>query len=72
MLHRDLNSENIYIDSEGEVKLGDLGVSVYLTKEQRLRETRAQTLPNWYSPEIIRGQPYSKEIDIWALGITAY
>ena len=33
VLHRDLNSENVYLDSEGGIKLGDLGVSVYLTKE---------------------------------------
>ena len=72
LLHRGLNSENIYLDFNGEIKLGDLGVSVHLTKEQRLRETRLQTVPNWYSPEIIKGCPYSKEIDVWALGITAY
>ena len=37
-----------------------------------MRETRAQTLPSWYSPEIIKGQAYSQEVDVWALGITAY
>lgn len=31
VLHRDLNSENIYLSTDGKIKLGDLGVSVHLT-----------------------------------------
>ena len=71
ILHRDIKSDNVFIKSDGGVKLADLGLSVFLTQEERTRTTKCGTI-NWMSPELIDGQPYSKSVDIWAVGITAY
>ena len=40
ILHRDIKSDNIFCNSEGEIKVADLGVSVCLTKDQAYRKTK--------------------------------
>ena len=71
MLHRDIKSDNVFLTNEGDVKLADLGFSVFLSEEKQARETRCGTL-GWMAPELICGQPYAKSVDIWSLGILAY
>ena len=38
-IHRDIKSENIFIDALGNVKIGDFGSSAILTQEKYLRTT---------------------------------
>ena len=71
ILHRDIRSDNVLVKFTGEIKLADMGFSVYLTKEKAKRESKKGT-PSWMAPEIVQGQPYSKEVDIWSLGVFAY
>ena len=47
--------------------MADLGLAVFLTENQNWRKTRSGT-PNWFSPEIVNGVIYSKEVDVWAFG----
>lgn len=69
-IHRDMKSENIFLDLEGNVKIGDFGNSVQLTKENDLRSTMAGS-PFWLCPEIISQNLYGTPSDIWSLGIIA-
>ena len=68
VLHRDIKSENILSSSDGEIKIADLGFSKPVSPE---RKTRAGTVP-FYSPELVKGIRYSKEVDVWAFGCFAY
>ena len=68
IIHRDLKSDNILISESGEVKLGDLGASAFLTRSKRRRHTVVGT-PDWMAPEQKTGQSYGNKVDIWALGI---
>ena len=61
----------MFLTEEGEVKLADLGFSVFLSEEKNMRTTQCGTI-SWMSPELISGSPYAKSVDIWALGILAY
>ncbi|EAY12049.1 AGC family protein kinase [Trichomonas vaginalis G3] len=70
IIYRDLKPENILLDEEGHVKLTDFGLSKDLNAT-----SGAQTFCGTYeyiAPEIAQHQPYSYEVDWWAIGILAY
>jgi serine/threonine protein kinase len=66
-IHRDLKSDNIFLDRGGKVKIGDLGfaTSIDLLKD---RDEDLVGSPFWMAPEVIRSQKYSTLSDIWSLG----
>ncbi|KAJ3812834.1 kinase-like domain-containing protein [Lentinula aff. lateritia] len=67
VLHRDIKPSNILLNSEGEVKLCDFGVSGEL--ENNVAKTFVGTSV-YMSPERIQGSDYSVKSDVWSLGIT--
>jgi len=67
-IHRDIKSDNVLIGSTGEIKLADFGYAVQLSAEAEKRQTVCGS-PYWMAPEVILGQQYGKEVDIWSLGI---
>lgn len=67
-IHRDIKSDNILIGRNSEVKIADFGYAVQLTNEGEKRTTMAGS-PYWMAPEIIEGEEYGKEVDLWSLGI---
>jgi NIMA (never in mitosis gene a)-related kinase len=70
ILHRDLKSANVFMESDGVVKLGDLNVSKIAQKDGMLM-TQTGT-PYYASPEVWRDQPYDNKSDIWSLGCVVY
>ena len=58
------------IDSEGHVKLADMGYAVQLTEEKNRRNTLVGT-PYWIAPEILKEEKYDEKIDIWSFGVIA-
>merc|ERR1712070_845056 len=69
-LHRDIKSDNVLVDFNGDVKLADFGFAIGLTQEQDKRRSVVGT-PYWMAPELIRGLPYDDKVDVWSTGITA-
>ena len=68
ILHRDLKTQNIFVTSKKLVKIGDFGISKWLSHTLDLATTAIGT-PHYLSPEICRRQPYSHKSDMWSLGI---
>ena len=71
VLHRDIKSDNVLCRPDGQIKIADMGFSVFLTEQQDYRMTKKGT-PSWISPEMCQGVAYSKEVDVWAFGCFAF
>ena len=70
IVHRDLKPGNVFRD-EGIVKLGDYGLSKFISCSRRSGQTESIGTVHYMAPEIANGR-YGKEIDIYALGIVLY
>jgi hypothetical protein len=70
IVHRDLKPGNIFIES-GLVKVGDYGLSKFISGSQRSAQTQSVGTVHYMAPEIASGN-YGKQIDIYAAGIILY
>jgi eukaryotic-like serine/threonine-protein kinase len=70
IVHRDLKPGNIFND-EGQVKIGDYGLSKFISASRRSGQTESVGTVHYMAPEIANGR-YGKEIDIYALGVILY
>jgi serine/threonine protein kinase len=70
IVHRDLKPANIFED-EGIVKIGDYGLSKYISCSRRGGQTESVGTFHYMAPEIGKGE-YGKEIDIYAMGVMLY
>jgi hypothetical protein len=70
IVHRDLKPGNIFEDG-GYVKIGDYGLSKFISTSRRSGQTESVGTFHYMAPEIGKGV-YGKEIDVYALGIVLY
>lgn len=70
IVHRDLKPGNIF-DDDGVVKIGDYGLSKFISASRRSGQTESVGTFQYMAPEIGKGV-YGKGIDIYALGIILY
>ncbi|CAD8101871.1 unnamed protein product [Paramecium sonneborni] len=70
-LHRDIKPENILINSSGQIKVTDFGISKQLENTIAIARTFVGTLM-YMSPERTEGKNYSYASDIWSLGLIIY
>ncbi|KAJ1563996.1 Dual specificity mitogen-activated protein kinase kinase 1, partial [Nowakowskiella sp. JEL0078] len=67
IIHRDVKPSNILMNSEGQVKIADFGVSGQLINS--VANTFVGTSA-YMSPERIQGGRYSVQSDVWSVGMT--
>jgi hypothetical protein len=70
IVHRDLKPGNIFLEN-GLVKVGDYGLSKFISSSQRTAQTQSVGTVYYMAPEISTGN-YNKQIDIYAAGIILY
>lgn len=69
VMHRDIKPNNLFIGSDGEVKLADFGLARSFA-DPYLNMTH-QVVTRWYRPlELLYGaRQYSATIDVWSMGM---
>ncbi|KAJ7103609.1 MAP kinase [Mycena belliarum] len=69
ILHRDLKSDNILVETSGICKISDFGISKR-TDDHNDAHTAMQGTVFWMAPEVINTQKkgYNFKIDIWSIG----
>ncbi|KIW02204.1 uncharacterized protein PV09_06360 [Verruconis gallopava] len=67
IMHRDLKPSNILVNSKGNIKLCDFGVSSEL--EGSVADTFVGT-GTYMAPERIQGAQYTIKSDVWSFGLT--
>ena len=70
IVHRDLKPENIFYE-EGYAKIGDYGLSKYISVSRHSGQTISVGTVHYMAPEIGSGN-YTRGIDIYALGVIFY
>ena len=70
LIHRDLTPDNIFMDKNYKIKIGDFGVSKILEPNQTT-ETQIGKI-NYIAPEIKNGEKYNNKIDIYSFGCIIY
>lgn len=70
ILHRDIKSSNILMDSSGGVRIADFSLSRFCSSNDRGLYTQGVVSLAYRPPEILLGEPrYSAAIDVWSLGV---
>eukprot|EP00727_Mastigamoeba_balamuthi_P003545 m51a1_g13188 putative protein unc- isoform l (439) ;mRNA; f:745-2673 len=70
--HRDLKPENVLVTGGLgglRVKLADFGLAVDMTVLHMFLRCGS---PSYVAPEILAGQPYTEQCDVWSLGVILY
>jgi NIMA (never in mitosis gene a)-related kinase len=65
-------SQNVFLDADQNVKLGDFGLSRQLECPERQFARTFVGTPYYMSPEIVNNVTYNMKSDIWALGCLVY
>lgn len=67
LIHRDIKSDNILINKNGEIKLSDFGFCCI--QRSYIKHKSIVGSPYWMPPEVIKGVEYDEKVDIWSIGI---
>uniref|UniRef100_UPI0009B41A87 dual specificity mitogen-activated protein kinase kinase 2-like n=1 Tax=Monopterus albus TaxID=43700 RepID=UPI0009B41A87 len=67
IMHRDVKPSNILVNSRGEIKLCDFGVSGQLIDSMANSFVGTRS---YMSPERLQGTHYSVQSDVWSMGLS--
>jgi serine/threonine protein kinase len=69
IIHRDIKPENLVLDSQGYLRITDLGIS----REYRQNNSNDTSgTPGYMAPEVMNRKEHSFGVDYFALGVIAY
>eukprot|EP01083_Nonionella_stella_P149538 475135_1 len=66
VIYRELSPENTWLDDTGNIILTEQGLSIKTERDS------FNGLPEYLSPELVKGSTYDKAVDWWCLGVLLY
>ena len=72
IIHRDLTPENIFIDENNKIKIGDFGVSIIFNNKYKYEDKDIIGSFHYIAPEIDEENIYDYKSDIYSLGCIIY
>lgn len=73
IIHRDIKTENIFINTPEDICLGDFGAACFV------QGSRSSPFPygiagtiDTNAPEVLAGDPYTTTVDIWSAGLVIF
>eukprot|EP00735_Rhodelphis_limneticus_P013193 TRINITY_DN6751_c0_g1::TRINITY_DN6751_c0_g1_i1::g.3057::m.3057 TRINITY_DN6751_c0_g1::TRINITY_DN6751_c0_g1_i1::g.3057 ORF type:complete len:380 (-),score=98.22,sp/Q9C9U5/SIS8_ARATH/41.18/2e-70,Pkinase_Tyr/PF07714.12/8.2e-66,Pkinase/PF00069.20/2.5e-60,APH/PF01636.18/3.4e+03,APH/PF01636.18/0.0021 TRINITY_DN6751_c0_g1_i1:100-1155(-) len=69
IIHRDLKSPNVLVDSNHRLKISDFGLCKLRTRTMVSRGTAMMGTPEWMAPEVAQAEPYTERVDVFAFGV---
>ncbi len=68
IIYRDIKPENVFVSNNGYIKFTNFGTA-------KIIKDRTNTIigtPHYIAPEMLLGEAYSFEVDIWSIGVCLY
>jgi TolB-like protein len=72
LIHRDVKAQNVLCDGEGRLVLTDFGAGCELEEEAHDRVRELAGTPLCVAPEVLAGQPATRQSDVYSLGVLLY
>ncbi|GBG84204.1 hypothetical protein CBR_g38176 [Chara braunii] len=69
VIHRDIKPSNLLVNTDGDVKIADFGVSAVLANSVAMCDSFVGT-QTYMSPERIMGERYGYKCDVWSVGLS--
>ncbi|NTU71569.1 MAG: serine/threonine protein kinase [Coriobacteriia bacterium] len=72
VVHRDVKPDNIFVTTDGHIKLADFGIARLADQTRYTLEGTVMGTPGYMAPEQVRGLPADERADVFSAGAILY